>query len=84
MKFDKEVDTRGRNCPMPVLIAKRLLGSMNQGEVLRIIASDPNAPADFKKFSLRSGHTLLALEHHENVHHIFVQHTLRPNSTPSN
>lgn len=56
---DRELDTRGRTCPMPVLLAKRALDTMLPGQVLLVTVSDPNAPADFDRFSRRSGHALV-------------------------
>ena len=37
----KEVDSRGLNCPLPILKAKRALADMQSGEVLKVIATDP-------------------------------------------
>ena len=32
MKFDKELDTRGLSCPLPILRAKKALAEMKGGE----------------------------------------------------
>ena len=41
MNFDKELDARGLNCPLPILRAKKALTDMTTGQVLRILATDP-------------------------------------------
>ncbi|MFN0160120.1 MAG: sulfurtransferase TusA family protein, partial [Burkholderiales bacterium] len=41
MNFDKDVDARGLNCPLPILRAKKALNDMGSGQVLRILATDP-------------------------------------------
>ena len=41
MNFDKDLDTRGLNCPLPILKAKKALTDMQSGQVLRILATDP-------------------------------------------
>ena len=60
MNFDKELDVRGLNCPLPILRAKKSLADMTPGEVLRIIATDPSAVIDFQVFTDATGKTLLS------------------------
>ncbi len=60
MNFDKELDVRGLNCPLPILRAKKSLADMTPGEVLRIIATDPGAVIDFQVFSDQTGNILLS------------------------
>jgi tRNA 2-thiouridine synthesizing protein A len=43
MNFDRELDARGLNCPLPILRAKKALGELASGQVLRIIATDPGS-----------------------------------------
>jgi len=40
MNFDKELDARGLNCPLPILRAKKALNDMTSGQVLKIVATD--------------------------------------------
>ena len=35
MNFDKELDARGLNCPLPILRAKKALTDMTTGQVLQ-------------------------------------------------
>jgi tRNA 2-thiouridine synthesizing protein A len=60
MNFDKELDARGLNCPLPILRAKKSLGEMTSGQVLRIIATDPGSVKDFAAFSKQTGNELLS------------------------
>ena len=60
MKFDKELDARGLNCPLPILRAKKALTDMKPGEVLRIVATDPGSVKDFEAFCKQTGHELLS------------------------
>ena len=55
----KEVDSRGLNCPLPILKAKRALADMQSGEVLKVIATDPGSVRDFQAFAKQTGNTLL-------------------------
>ncbi|MBK7540918.1 MAG: sulfurtransferase TusA family protein [Candidatus Competibacteraceae bacterium] len=57
--FDTELDTSGLNCPLPILKAKKALASLCEGQVLRVIATDPESVRDFTVFSQQMGHALL-------------------------
>lgn len=59
MNFDKEIDTRGLNCPLPILRAKKALTDMTKGQVLKVTATDPGSVRDFAAFSRQTGHPLL-------------------------
>ncbi len=59
-EFDQELDACGLNCPLPILRAKKTLGKMSSGQVLRIVATDPGSVRDFEAFSKQTGNPLLA------------------------
>lgn len=59
MQFDKELDARGLNCPLPILRTKKSLTDMQSGQVLKIMATDPGAVKDFQAFSRQTGNALL-------------------------
>ncbi len=56
---DKEIDTRGLNCPLPILRAKKALSDMASGQVLKILATDPGSVRDFQAFARQTGNELL-------------------------
>ena len=60
MNFDKELDARGLNCPLPILRAKKALNDMQSGQVLKIVATDPGSVKDFQAFSKQTGNELLS------------------------
>jgi tRNA 2-thiouridine synthesizing protein A len=51
------IDTRGLSCPLPVLLAKKQLRAVAPGALVRILATDPLAPEDFRDFCRVSGCT---------------------------
>lgn len=59
MIADDELDTSGLNCPLPVLKAKKALASLQSGQTLRVIATDPASVKDFDAFCKQAGHELL-------------------------
>jgi tRNA 2-thiouridine synthesizing protein A len=62
MQFDKELDARGLNCPLPILRTKKALTDMASGQVLKVLATDPGSVKDFSAFSRQTGNPLLASE----------------------
>ena len=57
--FDQELDASGLNCPLPILRAKKALSSLDAGQVLHIIATDPGAVKDFEAFAKQTGNELM-------------------------
>lgn len=59
MDVHKELDTRGLNCPLPILKTKKMLAEMQTGEVLRVVSTDPGSMRDFQAFARQTGHELV-------------------------
>jgi tRNA 2-thiouridine synthesizing protein A len=60
IQFQKDLDARGLNCPLPILKAKKALAEMATGEVLRITATDTGSVRDFQAFAKQTGNALLS------------------------
>jgi tRNA 2-thiouridine synthesizing protein A len=60
MNYDKELDARGLNCPLPILRTKKALTHLSSGQVLKVLATDPGAVKDFQTFSRQTGHELVS------------------------
>lgn len=54
-----DLDTSGLKCPLPVLKAKKALRSLDVGERLRVIATDPSALNDFPAYCREAGQKLV-------------------------
>ncbi|QOL49671.1 sulfurtransferase TusA family protein [Massilia litorea] len=63
IQFQKDLDARGLNCPLPILKAKKALAEMATGEVLRITATDTGSVRDFQAFAKQTGNALLSHSH---------------------
>ncbi|HLX82070.1 MAG TPA: sulfurtransferase TusA family protein [Burkholderiales bacterium] len=59
MHHDKEIDTRGLNCPLPILRTKKALADVQSGQVLKVVSTDPGSVKDFETFAKQTGHALL-------------------------
>ena len=59
MDIYKEVDTRGLNCPLPILKAKKALADMASGQLLKVLATDSGSLRDFQAFAKQTGNELV-------------------------
>jgi tRNA 2-thiouridine synthesizing protein A len=65
---DQTLDTKGLNCPLPILKAKKALNAMSAGQTLEIVATDPAAVADFQAFCRTTGNELLEHSQDEKIY----------------
>ena len=59
MDIHKEIDTRGLNCPLPILTAKKALSDMASGQLLKVVATDSGSLRDFQAFAKQTGNELV-------------------------
>ena len=55
MHIDLELDTRGLNCPLPILKAKKALATLQSGQSLQVTSTDPGSMRDFAAFAKQTG-----------------------------
>ena len=73
MNFDKDLDARGLNCPLPILRAKKALTEMQSGQVLRVVSTDVGSVKDFQAFSKQTGNELLSQSEANNEFTFFLK-----------
>ena len=59
VKVDSVLDTKGMNCPMPVLKTKKAIDALQSGQVLEVVSTDPGSKSDIPALLKRLGHELL-------------------------
>ncbi|MEI6762344.1 MAG: sulfurtransferase TusA family protein [Betaproteobacteria bacterium] len=59
MHIDKEIDTRGLNCPLPILKAKKALADLHSGQLLKVLSTDAGSVRDFQAFAKQTGNELI-------------------------
>ena len=59
MQAHQELDTRGLNCPLPILKAKKALAELQSGQLLRVLSTDGGALRDFQAFAKQTGNELV-------------------------
>ena len=73
MDYNKELDARGLNCPLPILKTKKALGELAAGQVLKVIATDPGSVCDMEAFAEQTGNALLSSGTENNKYVFFLK-----------
>jgi tRNA 2-thiouridine synthesizing protein A len=73
MNCDAELDATGLLCPLPVLKARKRLGDLKSGQILKMLADDPAAIVDVPHFCAEQGHNLLSQSDESGVQVYFLQ-----------
>jgi tRNA 2-thiouridine synthesizing protein A len=60
MNFDKDLDARGLNCPLPIIKTKKALNDLTTGQVLRVTSTDSGSIKDMEAFAKQTGNELLS------------------------
>jgi len=53
------LDTKGLNCPLPILRVKKAIKDVPAGGTLQVLATDPGAVKDFEAFCKATGQQLV-------------------------
>ena len=73
MEFDRDLDVKGLNCPLPILRAKKALAEMETGKVLRVQATDPGSLKDFPAFAKQTGNELVEQQEVNRVFEFYLK-----------
>ena len=72
---DETLDLSGLLCPLPVLKAGKRLRAMQQGAVLRVIATDPMSTIDMPHYCAEQGLRLLEQEEANGIFTFRIERT---------
>jgi len=72
---DKLLDTKGMNCPLPILKAKKAINEVPKEGTLEVRATDPGSVADFQSFCRTTGHTLVEQTEDAGVYRFLIRNT---------
>ena len=65
-----ELDTSGTECPIPVLKARKLTQTISKGTIIKVIATDPLAEADFRHYCEQSNYEFIDIKKDKNILYI--------------
>ena len=70
---DVTLDVLSFHCPVPVHETKRALATMSPGEIILVMADDPETKMDIPALLNRSGDTLLDVEEEAGEYHYRIR-----------
>ncbi|WP_412480837.1 sulfurtransferase TusA family protein [Azonexus sp. IMCC34839] len=73
MEFDRDLDVKGLNCPLPILRTKKTLAEMESGQILRVQATDPGSLKDFPAFAKQTGNELVEQAEEDKIFVYFLK-----------
>ena len=70
---DQTLDTKGMNCPLPIIKARKALKGMSTGQTLQVLSTDPGAVKDFEAFCRTTGNDLLESGQDDKVYTFLIR-----------
>jgi tRNA 2-thiouridine synthesizing protein A len=70
---DHTLDTKGLNCPLPILKARKALKDVPPGEILEVLSTDPGSIADFQAFCRQTGNELMESTTEDSVYRFLIK-----------
>ena len=71
--YTEKFDATGLNCPMPILRSKKMLNTLDSGDVLYVISTDSGSVRDFEAFCKQTGNELLESSEDEGKYHYYIK-----------
>jgi len=73
IKFDKTLDAKGLDCPMPLLKAKKAIEALERGQVLEILGTDEGSKIDLSGWCERVGHSYLGVKEETDYFKFYIK-----------
>lgn len=70
---DLMLDAKGLKCPMPVVKARKAIDTLQAGQVLEVVTTDPGSMADFRSWTKNTGHEMLSAEEQDGVYRYVIR-----------
>ena len=67
------LDCKGLQCPLPVIKTAQAIKTIEPGQVLELLATDPGVEPDMKAWTARTGNELLAIERQTDAFHVLIR-----------
>lgn len=72
-EIDKILDTSGLLCPEPVMMLHKAVRELAEGNIIKVIATDPSTTRDIPKFCLFLGYELIKQESDEKNYFYYIK-----------
>ena len=61
------LDTKGFECPIPVLKANKFIKKLNKKDIILIESDDPLSKFDFKNYCEENNYKLISIKHSKDI-----------------
>jgi len=75
IKPNEVLDCVGLYCPVPIFETRKIINSMEDGQVLKMMADDPGSKPDMEGWSRTTGNELLKVEEEDGVFTFYIKKT---------
>ena len=72
-EYTEKFDARGLNCPLPIIRTKKMLATMESGQILYIVSTDSSSVKNFQAFCKQTGNALIEESDDGSSYHFYVQ-----------
>ena len=62
LTVNMELNCAGMNCPLPILKTKKAMDTLNSGDILKMVSTDPGSANDMLAWANRTGNEILKSE----------------------
>jgi len=69
------LDCTGMNCPLPVIKTAQTMKTLEVGQLLELLATDPGVEPDMQAWSRRTGNELVGIDKEGDVFHVLLRKT---------
>ncbi len=74
MQIKETLDCKGLSCPMPMMKLAKAMKSLNSGEVIEMLGTDPGTKSDIPKWCDKTGNVLVQEEElSDGIHRVLIQ-----------
>lgn len=72
---DQTLDCSGMSCPMPILKTKKAVDTLQTGQILKMISTDPGSVPDVEAWAKKTGNEVLEHEEKDGKFTFFIKKT---------
>jgi tRNA 2-thiouridine synthesizing protein A len=73
LKVDQVLDAKGLNCPLPILKTRKALNGLAQGNILKVLTTDPGSQKDMAAWASRTGNQIVKTEQAGNAYIFYIK-----------
>jgi tRNA 2-thiouridine synthesizing protein A len=74
IQVDQRVDARGKSCPLPIVMTAQAMKTLQTGQLIEVLATDPGSVKDFDSWASVTGHAMVESDTADGVFRFVLRH----------